>query len=59
MRFMGCPACRFDPSGRKRIQCINCGGRFGLPLCAQAGREYVITFPAHGPRAAAAAAHCS
>ena len=30
-----------------------------LPLCAQADRPFVITFPAHGPRAAAAAAHCS
>jgi recombination DNA repair RAD52 pathway protein len=26
---------------------------------AQADRPFVITFPAHGPRAAAAAAHCS
>jgi hypothetical protein len=59
VRFVACPACRSLPSARKRIQCISCGGRFGLPLCAQAGREFVITFPAHGPRAAAAAAHCS
>ena len=29
------------------------------PLCAQADREFVITFPAHGHRADAAAAHCS
>jgi hypothetical protein len=59
VRFVACPASRSLPSGRKRIQCINCGGRFGLPLCAQADRRFVITFPAHGPRAAAAAAHCS
>ena len=26
------------------------GGRFGLPLCAQADRHFVISFPAHGPR---------
>ena len=55
VRFVACPASR---SGRK-VQCISCGGRFGLPLCAQADRGFVITFPAHGARAAAAAAHCS
>jgi len=55
VRFVACPASR---SGRK-IQCISCGGRFGIPLCAQADRPFVITFPAHGARAAAAAAHCS
>lgn len=59
VRFVACPAYLSVPSRRKRIQCINCGGRFGLPLCAQADREFVITFPAHGPRADAAAAHCS
>ena len=55
VRFVACPASR---SGRK-VQCISCFGRFGLPLCAQADREFVISFPAHGPRATAAAAHCS
>jgi hypothetical protein len=59
VRFVACPACRSVPSGRKGIQCINCGGGFGLPLCAQADRPFVISFPAHGARAAAAAAHCS
>ena len=59
VRFVACPACHSLPSSRKRIQCINCGGRFGLPLCAQADRGFVISFPAHGARAAAAAAHCS
>jgi len=54
VRFEACPASR---SGRK-VQCISCGGRFGLPLCAQAGRGFLITFPAHGARAAAATAHC-
>jgi hypothetical protein len=44
-----------DPS---KDECINCGGRFGLALCAQAEREVVITLPAHGALAAAAAAHC-
>ncbi len=55
VRFVAFPASR---SGRK-VQCISCGGRFGLPLCAQADRGFVFTFPAHGARAAAAAAHCS
>ena len=54
VRFVACPG---DRSGRK-VQCISCGGRFGLPLCAQVDRGFVITFPAHGARAAAAAAHC-
>ncbi len=54
VRFVACPASR---SGRK-VQCISCSARFGLPLCAQAERGVVITFPAHGARAAAAAAHC-
>ena len=52
------PASRGGKGGRK-VQCISCGGRFGIPLCAQADRPFVITFPAHGPRAAAEAAHCS
>jgi hypothetical protein len=50
-------ACTANRSGRK-VQCISCGGRFGLPLCAQADRGFVITFPAHGARASAAAARC-
>jgi hypothetical protein len=58
VRFVACPASRRGKGGRK-VQCISCGGRFGIPLCAQADRPFVITFPAHGPRAAAAAAHCS
>jgi hypothetical protein len=33
MRFVACPASRRFKGGRK-IQCISCGGRFGLPLCA-------------------------
>ncbi len=53
VRFVACPASR---SGNK-VQCISCGGIFGLPLCAQADRGFVITFTAHGARAAAAAAH--
>ena len=55
VRFVACPASR----GGRKVQCISCCGRFGLPLCAQADRGFVITFPAHGARAAAAAAHCS
>ena len=57
VRFVACPACRSGAG--PRIQCSICGGRFGLPLCAQADRPFVITFPAHGTRAAAATAHCS
>jgi type VI secretion system protein ImpH len=37
VRFVACPASRRGTGGRK-IQCISCGGRFGLPLCAQADR---------------------
>ena len=55
VRFVECPHSR---SGGK-VQCIGCGGRYGIPLCAQAARPFVVTFPAHGARAAAAAAHCS
>ncbi|MEI7951193.1 MAG: hypothetical protein WCH37_00720 [Synechococcaceae cyanobacterium ELA182] len=55
VRFVACPATR-PGSG---VQCSSCGGRWGLPLCAQADRPFVITFPAHGARAAAAARHCS
>ncbi|MCT0230960.1 hypothetical protein KQ306_08870 [Synechococcus sp. CS-1324] len=55
VRFVACPANR----GGRKVQCISCGGRFGLPLCAQGDRGFVITFPSHGARAAAAAAHCS
>ena len=41
------------------VRFVAFGDRFGIPLCAQADRPFVITFTAHGPRAAAAAAHCS
>ena len=55
VRFVQCPHSR---SGG-RIQCSSCGGRFGRPLCAIADRPFVITFPAHGARAVAAASRCS
>ncbi|MFM7549481.1 MAG: hypothetical protein ACKO8I_11570 [Cyanobacteriota bacterium] len=55
VRFIECPHSRSGGT----VQCIGCGGRFGIPLCAQAARPFVVTFPAHGARAAAAAAHCS
>ena len=54
VRFVQCPASRAG----SRIQCSSCGGRWGLPLCAIADRPFVVTFPAHGPRAQAAAAQC-
>jgi hypothetical protein len=53
VRFRQCPA-TFDGSP---TQCVSCGG--GLPLCARADRDFVLTFPAHGPRAAAASAACA
>jgi hypothetical protein len=58
VRFVACPASRRGKRGRK-IKCISCGGHFGFPLCVQADRAFVITFPAHGPRTVVAVAHCS
>jgi Protein of unknown function (DUF1778) len=46
VRFVACPASR---SGRK-VRCISCGGRLGVPLCAQADRGFVITFRPWRPR---------
>lgn len=54
VRFVVCPASRKGSD----IQCINCGGRYGKPLCAQANRPFVITFPAHGQHKELAAAAC-
>jgi len=48
--FRQCPA-TFDGSP---TQCENCGG--GIPLCARADRNFVITFPVHGTRAKVATA---
>lgn len=42
--FVQCPATLRDD-----INCQNCGGRRGIPLCARADRSCVVTFPAHGP----------
>lgn len=53
VKFRQCPA-TFDGSP---TQCATCGG--GVPLCARADRDFVITFPAHGARSARAAAFCS
>ena len=55
VRFVACPATRAG----SQVQCSSCGGRWGLPLCAKAARSFVVTFPAHGARAAAADRHCS
>ena len=41
--FKACPA-TLSPN----INCNNCGGSRG-PICAQADRPYVVTFPWHGP----------
>lgn len=38
-------------------QCKTCGGSAG-PLCAMGDRQFVVTFPVHGGRAAAAASAC-
>jgi len=41
--FVQCPA-----TLRDNINCRNCGGPRGIPLCARADRRVVVTFPAHG-----------
>ena len=48
--FRACPA-----TLAKHINCDNCGGSRG-PICAQADRDYVVTFPWHGPPAVLAKA---
>jgi hypothetical protein len=50
--FQQCPA-TFEGSP---TQCASCGG--GIPLCARADRNFVITFPVHGGRAKTAATAC-
>ena len=50
--FRQCPA-TFDGSP---TQCSSCGG--GIPLCARADRDFVVTFPVHGGRAKLAATAC-
>jgi hypothetical protein len=42
--FVQCPATLRDD-----INCKNCGGPRGIPLCARSDRKVVVTFPAHGP----------
>ena len=42
--FVQCPA-----TLREDINCRNCGGPRGIPLCARSDRKVVVTFPAHGP----------
>ena len=44
VKFVRCPAELAD-----NFTCAQCGN--GRPLCAQAGRDYVIVFVAHGPSA--------
>jgi hypothetical protein len=41
--FVQCPATLRDD-----INCKNCGGPRGIPLCARSDRRVVVTFPAHG-----------
>jgi len=48
--FRACPA-----TLAKHINCNSCGGSRG-PLCAQADRDWVVTFPWHGPPAVLRAA---
>jgi hypothetical protein len=43
VRFIRCPAELAD-----NFTCAQCGG--GKPLCAQAHRDYVVVFVAHGPQ---------
>jgi len=44
VKFVRCPA-----ELSETFTCAQCGG--GRPLCAQAGRDYVVVFVAHGPGA--------
>jgi hypothetical protein len=53
VKFRQCPA----TLPGSPIQCATCGG--GVPLCARGDRDFVITFPVHGGRAASAAVSCS
>jgi hypothetical protein len=41
--FVQCPA-----TIKENINCNNCGGPRGIPLCARSDRKVVVTFPAHG-----------
>ena len=50
VEFRACPA-----TLESHINCGNCGGSRG-PICAQAGRSWVVTFPWHGPPAVLAKA---
>jgi len=50
VEFRACPA-----TLAKHINCDNCGGSRG-PICAQAHRDWVVTFPWHGPPAVLAKA---
>ena len=43
VEFRACPA-----TLASHINCGNCGGR-RAPICAQPDRDYVVTFPWHGP----------
>lgn len=52
VQFRQCPA-TFEGSP---TQCKTCGG--GTPLCARGDRQFVITFPVHGGRAAKAVKAC-
>ena len=55
VRFVQCPATRAGSD----VQCANCGGKNGKPLCSLAERDFVITFPAHGAKSARVPSSCS
>lgn len=55
VRFVQCPATLPGST----VQCATCGGNNAAPLCAQAQRNCVVTFPVHGARKARAAVSCS
>lgn len=55
VRFVQCPATLPGSA----VQCATCGGNNAAPLCAQAQRNCVVTFPVHGARKARAAVSCS
>ena len=55
VQFKQCPATLEGSS----ITCATCGGKNGKPLCSLANRNFVVTFPVHGSRAAKAEAQFS
>ena len=49
---VGIPILKCPATFLESVQCSNCGN--GKPLCAIAGRQFIVGFPAHGAQSAAA-----